>query len=146
MILSRHFIISGLFCLTSCSVFSPEAHFVPEEAELSSAEVGASYFHKVEIIGGRVIGGWYRQEPDYIPGVVTPTDAGIYLRNCRLEDKGEEKSFPKEPLFNGNCIEIYGTPIKPGVVKINISGGMYGNMFVPAGNFSKDYTLQVVAP
>ncbi len=47
---------------------------------------------------------------------------------------------------NYNCVEIYGTPTKPGIIKINISGGMYGNMFVPASEFSKDYTLKINQP
>lgn len=93
-----------------------------------------------------MIDGWYRQERDYRPGVVTPANAGINIRNCRLPDKENGKTLSKEPLFNGNCVEIYGTPTKPGKIKITLRGGVYGNMFVPAGHFSKEYTLNVVAP
>ncbi|GAL46288.1 hypothetical protein NGUA41_00416 [Salmonella enterica] len=39
---------------------------------------------KIEVIGGRVMGGWYHQNPDYKAGVVNPLNAGIAMRNCLL--------------------------------------------------------------
>ncbi|MCS3433964.1 hypothetical protein [Klebsiella sp. BIGb0407] len=102
---------------------------------------------KIDIIGGAVMGGWYDQQPDYKAGTVTPSDAGISLRNCLLpEDSTDKTMLSKKPRYNGNCVEVYGTPTRPGVIKIKIAGGMYGHMFAPCSYFSKDYTLTVIEP
>lgn len=93
------------------------------------------------------MGGWYHQRTGYIPGTVTPSDAGISLRNCLLPDENTDDSMlHKEPRYNGNCVEVYGTPNKVVEIKINISGGMYGSMIAPASDFSKNYMLNVVKP
>lgn len=93
------------------------------------------------------MGGWYHQRTGYIPGTVTPSDAGISLRNCLLPDENTDDSMlHKEPRYNGNCVEVYGTPNKVVEIKINISGGMYGSMLAPASYFSKYYMLNVVKP
>ncbi|MGB7799670.1 hypothetical protein [Buttiauxella sp.] len=144
--LLRCVVVGGLFCLSACSILSPKAEYIPDNRELKPATVGVPYFVKIDIIGGRVIGGWYHPEPQYRPGLVTPNDAGIFLRNCQLTGRKTQSLMPKERLYNGNCIEVYGTPLKAGELKININGGMYGNMFAPASEFSKEYTLNVVEP
>lgn len=135
-----------IFCLSACTLLSPKAEYVPDNEELKDATVGVPYLFKISVIGGRVTGGWYRPNPDYKPGLVSPEDTGIFLRNCQLPEKKTESSLPKERLYNGNCVEVYGTPTKPGVIKININGGMYGSMIAPASKFSKDYTLKINQP
>lgn len=143
----RSVIIGGILFLSACSFLSPKVEYIPENSRLKSASVGVPYFAKIDIIGGAVMGGWYHQRSDYRPGTVTPSDAGISLRNCLLsEGKIDDSMLPKEPLYNGNCVEIYGTPNKIGEIKINISGGVYGSMIAPASYFSKDYTLNIVKP
>jgi hypothetical protein len=142
----RILVVGVLLSLSACSILSPKAEYIPEGEELKSATVGVPYLIKMDIIGGTVIGGWYRHRSGYKPGLVTPDNAGIFLRNCQLPEKKTEYFLPKERLYNGNCVEIYGTPTKPGLIKINISGGMYGNMFFPASEFSKDYTLKINQP
>lgn len=142
----RSLILGGLFCVSACSILSPKAEYIPEEAELKAAVVGVPYLLKINILGGRVIGGWYESEPDYKPGLVTPNDAGIFLRNCRLPERKTVSLLPKAPLYNGNCIEVYGTATKIGEIKIEIGGGMYGSMIAPASEFSKEYKLKVIQP
>lgn len=143
---SRILILVSTLCISSCSIFSPVAEFIPERNELKTAIVGNPYLHKIDIIGGNVMGGWFEQSSNYKPGSITPNDSGIFLRNCLLPKNKEEKMLPEKPLYNGNCVEVYGTPKKIGLIKITISGGMYGNMFAPASRFSKDYTLDIVNP
>lgn len=142
----RSLILGGLFCVSACSMLSPKAEYIPEGDELKAAVVGVPYLLKINILGGRVIDGWYESEPDYKPGLVTPNDAGIFLRNCRLPESKTESFLPKTPLYNGNCIEVYGTPIKAGELKIKIDGGMYGSMIAPASEFSKEYKINVTQP
>jgi len=143
----KFIIVSCVFFISACGLLSPKAEFIPENSRLKSAAVGVPYLSKIDIIGGPVMGGWYRQRPGYTPGIVTPSDAGIYLRNCLLSDENTDDSIlSKEPRYNGNCIEVYGTPNKVVEIKINISGGMYGSMIAPASYFSKNYILNVVKP
>ena len=47
---------------------------------------------------------------------------------------------------NYNCVEIYGTPTRAGVIKITIGGTMRGHMFASGTKFSKNYKLRVVQP
>ena len=101
--------------------------------------VGKAYLFKIKILGGRVFGGAQRKA-----GIVEPDDTGIFLRNCQLPDS--VITADTRDTKDHNCIEVYGVPTKPGAIKINISGGMYGSMIAPASYFSKDYTLNVVKP
>lgn len=77
-------------------------------------------------------------------GVLTPNDAGIFLRNCTLPDSVITPDT--RDTNDHNCVEIFGTPVKPGLIKINIRGGMFGSMAAPASYFSKEYLLNVVKP
>lgn len=124
--------------LTACTPLSPKAEFIPDNAALPNATIGKPYYFKISILGGAVVGGKRIK-----PGFIQPADSGLSLRNCKLpvaEITGEtvDKS-------DHNCVEIYGTPTAVGDLKINIGGGMYGDMLAPAGDFSKDYTLNVVS-
>jgi len=123
-------------CIVACS---PKAEFLPDGENLKPAKVGEPYYLKVNILGGAVIGG-----PNWILGSVVPNDSGITLRNCPLPSWRITKDTKN--LNDHNCVEIYGTPNKIGVIKIIIDGGMYGHMFARASEFSKNYKLQVVQP
>ncbi|WP_437891897.1 hypothetical protein [Phytobacter sp. V91] len=114
----RSLIVSGVFFLSACNLLSPKAIFTPKNNKLKSASVGTPYFAKIDIIGGAVMGGWYHQKPDYKAGTVTPSDAGISLRNCLLPEEETGFTLPQRPIYNGNCVEIYGTPNKTGKVSI----------------------------
>ncbi|MEW7312911.1 hypothetical protein AB1E22_09340 [Buttiauxella gaviniae] len=135
----RVIFIPCLLCLSACTLLSPKAEYIPDNGVLKDAIVGMPYFSKISIVRGRVFGGVERKA-----GIIEPNDSGIFLRNCLLpswmitENTRDTKDH--------NCVEVYGTPTKPGIININISSGMYGHMFAPASEFSKDYTLTVVNP
>ena len=128
-----------LFFISGCSLLSPKAEYIPDNKILPKAIVGKSYFFKIIILGGHVIGG-----KRINAGFVVPGDIGISLRNCRLPDRVITANT--RDTNDHNCVEIYGTPTRTGVIKINISGGMYGHMFAPSSEFSKDYILTVIEP
>lgn len=124
--------------LTACTPLSPKAEFIPENAALPNATIGKPYYFKISILGGAVVGGKRIK-----PGFIQPADSGISLRNCKLP--AAEITAETVDASDHNCVEVYGTPTNIGVLKINIGGGMYGDMLDPARNFSKDYTLNVIA-
>lgn len=134
----RFFWALCIFSLVACSPLSPKAEYIPDNAVLPNATIGKPYFFKIFILGGAVIGG-----KQIRAGFVHPDDSGISLRNCKLP--ASVITADTVDTNDHNCVEIYGTPTKAGVIKINIGGGMYGDMLAPAGNFSKDYTLNVDA-
>ncbi|MGB7799671.1 hypothetical protein [Buttiauxella sp.] len=139
ILILRSLVLGGIVFLSACSVLSPKAEYIPDNENLKPATVGVSYFFKIKILGGAVIGDSERRI-----GFVSPDKTGIFLRNCPME---EWRITPKtRDPFDYNCVEIYGTPVKPGVIKIIIGGGMYGSMIAPASAFSKEYTLNVVKP
>lgn len=139
MILRLAFVAIFIF-LSACSGVNRTAEYIPENPVLNNAVVGKPYLTKVTILGGGVIGG--RGAKQKI-GFVIPDNAGIFLRNCQLPDEAIKDMSPKDSN-DYNCIEIYGTPVKPGVIQINIGGSMFGSMLRSANTFSKDYTLNVV--
>ena len=128
-----------LLFLAGCSLLSPKAEYIPSNEKLSDAIVGKPYFFKINILGERVLGSEKGKA-----GFVTPNDAGIFLRNCRLPDSVITKDT--RDTKDHNCVEVYGIPTKTGTIKINIGGGMHGNMSAPTSFFSKDYTFEVAKP
>lgn len=142
MIYLRFFLILFVLPLSACSLLSSKAEYIPNNEELSEATVGKPYFLKIKILGGSVFGGTEKKV-----GIVVPDDVGIFLRNCRLPDSViTTDTRDTRDTTDHNCIEVYGVPTKPGVIKINITGGMYGSMIAPASYFSKDYILNIVNP
>lgn len=78
-----------------------------------------------------------------VSGEIEPDDSGIFMVNCRLPDnviKSKTRMF-----VDGNCVEIKGTPVRAGTVKVTLGGRLYGNMFVSPGRFKKSYLIKVVA-
>ncbi|RJT26570.1 hypothetical protein [Buttiauxella izardii] len=139
MVFIRILFVLCLFPLTACTFLSPEAEYIPDNEVLPAATLGKPYLFKISILGGRVFGGAERKA-----GIVEPDDTGIFVRNCKLPDSVITEGT--RDIKDHNCVEVYGTPTKSGLIKINLSSGMYGNMFVPGSYFSKDYTLTVVSP
>lgn len=129
------FITPLIVTLAACS---PRASFIPEREELPDAVLGTPYFHKVNIVGGRVI---KMKEP--VSGKIEPQDSGIYMQNCRLPDRVITDKTTM--LVNGNCVEIKGTPVRTGTVTVTLHGGLYGSMLVSAGSFEKTYRIRIVA-
>lgn len=139
MLYLRFILILFVLPLSACSLLSSKAEYIPSNQVLSEATVGKPYLLKINILGGNVFSGAEKKV-----GVVVPDDVGIFLRNCRLPDS--VITIDTRDTMDHNCIEVYGVPTKPGVIKINISGGMHGSMIAPASYFNKDYTLNVVKP
>lgn len=124
-----------LFTLAGCS---PRASFIPYGDKLPDAVVGTSYFQKVDIFGGRVI-----KMDESVSGKIEPESSGLFLVNCRLPDS---VITAKTTMFvDGNCVEIKGTPTRPGIVKVTLGGRFYGNMFNSPERFEKTYLIKVVA-
>jgi hypothetical protein len=139
MLYLRFILILFTLPLSACSLLSSKAEYIPNNEVLSEAIVGKPYLLKINILGGNVFSGAEKKV-----GVVVPDDVGIFLRNCRLPDS--VITIDTTDTMDHNCIEVYGVPKKPGVIKINISGGMYGSMIAPASYFNKDYMLNAVKP
>ena len=133
-------LIPCLLCLSACTLLSPKAEYIPDNEVLKSATVGVPYRLKIDILGGAAFRGGSRK-----PGFVSPTDTGISIHYCQLSES-EIKDMEPRDANNYNCVELYGTPIKSGVLKITIKGGMYGSMIAPSSRFSKDYTLKINQP
>jgi len=142
MLMIRFAFIIFLFCLSGCSLLSPKAEYIPDNKVLKNAAIGVPYFYKINILGGKVIG---PNKSEGNIGLVEPDNSGIFLRSCQLSELETKDMKPKDSN-NYNCVEVYGTPTRTGVIKINISGGMYGHMFAPSSEFSKDYILTVIEP
>jgi len=124
-----------IFTMVACS---PSASFIPEREDLPDAVIYKPYFHKINIIGGRVI---KMEEP--VQGKIEPDNSGIFMVNCRLPER--VITSKTRMLADGNCVEIKGKPVRTGIVKVTLSGGLYGNMFVSPGRFKKTYLIKVVA-
>lgn len=126
------------FLLLTLSACSPRASFIPEREDLPDAVIDQPYFHKINIIGGRVI-----KMKESVSGKIEPSDSGLFMENCRLP---ERVIVPETTmLLDGNCVEIKGTPVRTGTVKVTLSGGLHGNMFVSYGRFKKSYLIKIVA-
>ncbi|WBM70678.1 hypothetical protein OH773_21655 [Buttiauxella sp. WJP83] len=136
------FLFIIVFGVSACT---SNTEYLPEGKNLKKATIGIPYFSKIYILGGGVIGGNIAGIPEKKAGIVTPEDAGISLRHCQLPEWRIKNMKPKDSN-NYNCIEIYGTPTKPGVITIEISGRMYGSMLASSKKFSKEYTIKVVTP
>ena len=129
------FLTPLIIAMTACS---PSASFIPYEDELPDTVTGTPYFQKVDIFGGRVI-----KMDESVSGKIEPEDSGIFMENCRLPDY---VITPKTTVFiDGNCVEIKGTPTRPGTIKVTLRGRFYGNMFKSPERFEKTYLIKVVA-
>lgn len=133
MMMKRLLVLSALL-LTACS---PSASFIPYQDELPDAVVGTPYFQKVDIFGGRVI-----KMDESVSGKIEPESSGLFLVNCRLPDS--VITAKTTMLADGNCVEIKGTPTRPGIVKVTLGGRFYGNMINSPERFEKTYLINVV--
>ncbi|TXE21696.1 MULTISPECIES: hypothetical protein [Enterobacterales] len=132
------FILSVLV-LSGCSLLTPKSEFIPDSINLKEAAVGVPYMAKIDILGGVVIGG---EGLERKIGFIIPNDTGLYLRNCQ-SFYSENATIEPHISDNYNCVEIYGTPTKRGIIKVNIGGRMYGSMVSKSTSFSKTYNLRV---
>lgn len=126
------------FLLVTLAACSPRASFIPEQEELPDATKNSPYFQKIKIFGGAVI-----KIDEAVSGKIEPEDSGLFLVNCRLP---ERVIVPETTMLaDGNCVEIKGTPTRPGIVKVKLGGRFYGNMFISGSDFEKTYQINVVA-
>lgn len=130
----KFLLIFPALLLTACS---PSASFIPERKELPDAIKNSPYFQKIKISGGAVI-----KIDEAVSGKIEPEDSGLFLVNCRLP---ERVIVPETTMLaDGNCVEIKGTPTRPGIVKVTLGGRFYGNMFSSPERFEKTYLINVV--
>lgn len=114
--------------LSGCTL---HATVTPEGDVLEDAVVGVNYYGEVKITGGRVSSLDYDAIHERFVGSISPTDTGLYLQHCNDDDS------------NNNCVQIRGNPTKTGVVKVRVSGGLFGTNVATGGEFDKTYTITI---
>lgn len=119
-------LLSMLVCLSACT---NRASFEPDGDSLEDAVVGQSYDSMIHIVGGAVFSLDLEGMKRFV-GVIYPNNIGLSLEYC---DDSPAK----------NCVRVKGIPTKAGVVKVRVSGGLFGNNFSSGSSFDKTYTLIV---
>lgn len=113
--------------LSGCTL---HATVTPEGDVLEDAIVGVNYYGEINITGGKA----YSLDPDALHerfvGSISPTDTGLYVQHCNGGD-------------SNNCVQIRGNPTKTGVVKVNVSGSLFGTNVATGGEFDKTYTITI---
>ena len=137
IIILRIKIIISLFFLTACSFSGNKITYLPDNEILDNAIIGDPYFQKITILGGPVIGGMHRKI-----GFITPNNSGLFLRNCEYR-RSSIIDNTETTTRDYNCVEIYGTPVNIGTIKVTITGATYPSMLIPSKEFSKDYVITV---
>lgn len=112
-----------ILSLTSCS---KHVEFIPEKEVLNEGIVNHIYSERIHIIGGPVM-------DMNLNGMLKPEDSGLSLKTC---EPGSAAEY--------NCLQIKGTPIKSGIITLDLGGGVYGNMFESAAGFDKTYTIKII--
>jgi hypothetical protein len=116
------------FLLSGCT---KEASVEPEGDNLKDAFVGKNYYGEISIIGGRVNALDHDAINERFVGSISRTDTGLYIQRCNGD------------IHNNNCVQIRGVPIKTGIVKILVSGGLFGTNVSTGGQFSKTYSIAI---
>ncbi|NMP28268.1 hypothetical protein GW590_15505 [Rahnella sp. SAP-1] len=122
-------IVLFLLGLSACTL---HAEFSPQSNKLHNATVGIPYNEKINIIGGAVTSLDSAGRKRFV-GDITPVDSGLYLQYCNNSPAN-------------NCVQIKGVPVKPGLVKIRVHGGLYGTNFSVGSEFDKTYTIIIKKP
>lgn len=121
-------LIALISLLAGCTL---QATVTPEGDVLDDAIVGVNYYGQINITGGRVYALDHDGRQEHFVGTIYPTDTGIYLQHCNGDDS------------SNNCVQIRGKPTKPGVVKVNVSGNLFGTNVATGGEFDKTYTITI---
>ncbi|WP_072033976.1 hypothetical protein [Rahnella aquatilis] len=119
-------VVFVLFVLSACTL---HAEVTPDGNVLNDAIVGTPYVNDININGGAVSSLDSNGKERFV-GDITPSDTGLFLRYCN-----------DSPAHN--CVRIQGGPVKPGVVYVRVSGGLFGTNVATGGEFDKTYTITI---
>lgn len=114
------------FVLSACVL---HADVTPDGDFLNDAIVGIPYTSEIKINGGAVFSLGSNGKEKFV-GEINPSDTGLRLRYCN-----------DSPAHN--CVKVHGIPIKPAVVNIRVSGGLFGTNVATGGRFDKTYTITI---
>jgi len=114
------------FLLSACVL---HADVIPDGHVLSNATVGTPYASEININGGAVSSLDSNGKERFV-GEITPSDTGLFLRYCN-----------DSPAHN--CVRVQGVPVKPGVVYVRVSGGLFGTNVATGGEFDKTYIITI---
>ncbi|QJQ14636.1 hypothetical protein D6T76_03580 [Enterobacter hormaechei] len=120
------FIIFISFSISACIL---HADVASDGNSLNDAIVGTPYASEININGGAVSSLDSSGKERFV-GEITPSDTGLTLRYCN-----------DSPAHN--CVRIQGVPVKPGIVTVRISGGLFGTNVATGGEFDKTYTIKI---
>lgn len=114
------------FAVSACTL---HADVTPDGNSLNDAIVGTPYTSEINISGGAVSSLDSSGKKRFV-GEITPSDTGLTLRYCN-----------DSPAHN--CVRIQGVPVKPGIVTVRVSGGLFGTNVATGGEFDKTYTIKI---
>lgn len=124
--MQRVYVVSVSFLLSACTL---HANVIPDGNVLNDAIVGVPYFSEIKIRGGTVFSLDSNGKEKFV-GEIKPSDTGLSLKYCN-----------NSPAHN--CVRVEGIPIKPAVVNIRVSGGLFGTNVATGGHFDKTYTITI---
>lgn len=122
-----------VFCVFIISACTLRASFIPEGDNLRNATVGVSYSDEINITGGAVAS-YKANGREVFVGDITPSDTGLYIQRCNGY------------VHNNNCVQVKGVPIKSGVVKVRVHGGLFGTNIAVGSGFDKTYSITINNP
>ncbi|MGR7122145.1 hypothetical protein ACU62C_22980 [Klebsiella aerogenes] len=120
------FVIFISFAVSACTLHTD---VTPDGNSLNDAIVGTSYASEININGGAVSSLDSSGKERFV-GEITPSDTGLTLRYCN-----------DSPAHN--CVRVQGVPVKPGIVTVRVSGGLFGTNVATGGEFDKTYTIKI---
>ncbi|PNF11017.1 hypothetical protein A6J71_13015 [Enterobacter cancerogenus] len=119
-------VISISFAVSACTL---HADVTPDGNSLNDAVVGTPYASEININGGAVSSLDSNGKERFV-GEITPSNTGLTLRYCN-----------DSPAHN--CVRIQGVPVKPGIITVRVSGGLFGTNVATGGDFDKTYTIKI---
>ncbi|UTJ45443.1 hypothetical protein NLZ15_11200 [Atlantibacter subterranea] len=122
----KFFVFFVSFTLSACTL---HADVTPDGNVLNDAIVGTPYASEININGGAVFSLDSNGKEKFV-GDISPSDTGLILKYCN-----------DSPAHN--CVRVQGIPIKPAVVNIRVSGGVFGTNVARGGRFDKTYTITI---
>jgi len=124
--MKKFFVVFVSFTLSACTL---HADVTPDGNVLNDAIVGTQYAREININGGAVFSLDSNGKEKFV-GDISPSDTGLILKYCN-----------DSPAHN--CVRVQGIPIKPAVVNIRVSGGVFGTNVATGGRFDKTYTITI---
>lgn len=124
--MKKIFVVFISFTLLACTL---HADVTPDGNVLNDAIVGTPYASEININGGAVFSLDSNGKEKFV-GDISPSDTGLILKYCN-----------DSPAHN--CVRVQGIPIKPAVVNIRVSGGVFGTNVATGGRFDKTYTITI---